>query len=166
MFFRNAGIPDIDIIRNLAHTIWPVSYKGIITDEQIGYMLELIYSKAALIKQMDELKHQFVLVYNDDENATGFASYSPKVNDDTGTFRLNKLYLLPDQQGKGTGKALLQHVKDAVKKLGGKSLELNVNKENPAIQFYKRNDFTITKTEVLDIGHGFVMDDYIMSSTV
>lgn len=166
MSIRNAGIEDINTIRSLAHATWPISYKGIITDEQISYMLELIYSEAALTKQIGELKHQFVLVVDDNEKAVGFASYSPRLNDNHGIFRLNKLYLLPEQQGKGTGKALLQHVKEAVKKLGGNSLELNVNKENPAIQFYKRNDFTITRTEVLDIGNGFVMDDYIMSSKV
>jgi len=163
MSVRNAGIEDIQTIRSLAYATWPISYKGIITDEQISYMLELIYSEAALTKQIGVLKHQFVLLLNEKENAVGFASYSPKSNDDTGIFRLNKLYLLPDQQGKGSGKILLQHVKEAVKKLGGTSLELNVNKENPAIQFYKRNGFTIARTEVLDIGNGFVLDDYIMT---
>src|ERR1700710_180720 len=109
MLIRNAHSGDIDTIRELAHATWPVSYKGIITDEQIGYMLELIYSKAALTHQVDQLKHQFVLVIDDENKPVGFASYSPKINNETGTFRLNKLYLLPDQQGKGTGKLLLQH---------------------------------------------------------
>ena len=43
------------------------------------------------------------------------------------------------------------------------ALELNVNKNNPAIHFYKKLDFVISRQEVIDIGNGFVMDDYVMT---
>lgn len=162
---REASAEDIALIRELAHATWPVSYKDIITDEQISYMLNLIYSEAALIDQVMVLKHQFLIALENDR-PVGFASYSPKPNDDEGIFRLNKLYLLPDQQGKGSGKILLQHVIDHAKEGGATSLELNVNKENPAIGFYKKNGFSITREEVLDIGNDFVMDDFIMTKRV
>jgi ribosomal protein S18 acetylase RimI-like enzyme len=41
-------------------------------------------------------------------------------------------------------------------------LFLNVNKYNSAIQFYHKIGFEIAKEEVIDIGNGFVMDDYVM----
>ncbi len=159
---RKATTSDIDVIRHIAHTTWPVSYKGIITEEQISYMLEKMYSEAVLKDQIEHLRHQFVLAYND-EIAVGFASYSPKPGDETNTCRLNKLYLLPDQQGKGTGKKLLGHIIEEIKTRNIKALELNVNKYNSAFHFYTKNGFVITGEEVLDIGNGFVMDDYVMT---
>jgi predicted lactoylglutathione lyase len=47
-------------------------------------------------------------------------------------------------------------------KNASKLLHLNVNKQNPAVQFYVKCGFEIEKEVVLDIGNGFVMDDYIM----
>ena len=43
---------------------------------------------------------------------------------------------------------------------------LNVNRKNPAIMFYQKIDFVIDTEEIIDIGEGFVMDDYIMKYTL
>jgi ribosomal protein S18 acetylase RimI-like enzyme len=40
---------------------------------------------------------------------------------------------------------------------------LQVNKDNKAVEFYKKVGFHIEKEALFDIGHGFVMDDYIMA---
>jgi ribosomal protein S18 acetylase RimI-like enzyme len=37
-----------------------------------------------------------------------------------------------------------------------------VNKQNPAIEFYKRQGFSILSENVFELEKGFVMDDYIM----
>jgi hypothetical protein len=39
---------------------------------------------------------------------------------------------------------------------------LNVNKYNSAQDFYKKLGFCIDYEEVIDIGNGYVMDDYVM----
>ena len=45
---------------------------------------------------------------------------------------------------------------------GLRTLVLGVNKRNAkAIQAYRRNGFTVREEFVLDIGNGFVMDDYL-----
>ena len=36
------------IIKELAHQIWPVTYKDILSNEQLFYMLELFYNEEAL----------------------------------------------------------------------------------------------------------------------
>lgn len=41
-------------------------------------------------------------------------------------------------------------------------IELNVNRNNPAIGFYNRLGFRILRQGDFDIGHGFYMNDYIM----
>ena len=104
-----AGIQDIDLIRQLAYATWPHAYGEIISAEQVSYMLDLIYSKEALINQVENLNHQFIII-KENHKAAGFASYSPKQPNDNTVFRLHKLYVLPDQQGKGTGKRLLNFI--------------------------------------------------------
>jgi ribosomal protein S18 acetylase RimI-like enzyme len=43
-----------------------------------------------------------------------------------------------------------------------KGVFLNVNKYNKAKFFYEKLGFVISKEEVIDIGNGYVMDDYVM----
>ena len=45
---------------------------------------------------------------------------------------------------------------------GDKGLELNVNKKNPAFDFYLQQGFEVEKAVVLEIGNNYVMDDYVM----
>ena len=153
---------NIPLIQQLSKEIWNKVYPSIISQEQIDFMLNMMYSNASLEKQMLEQGHQFMVVFLDDE-AVGFASYSVKSGSEPSVFRLNKLYLQPEHHGKGLGKSLLKFIMEEVKPLGGEYLELNVNKENPTVDFYKKQGFSITAETVLEIGHGYLMDDYIMT---
>ena len=157
---HKAGIKDIDLVQELAFSIWPDAYGSILSKDQLNYMLELIYSKDALTKQI-ESGYQFILVYENDI-AVGFASYSPKITGNQAIFRLHKLYVLPNQQGKGTGKLLLNFIIEKIKEEGATILELNVNRHNKAFHFYTKLGFTISKEEDIDIGNGYFMNDYVM----
>ena len=160
MEIRKADLKDISIIRNLAQLIWPDAYGDIISKEQITYMLELMYSETSLKAQMDK-GHQFILAVNEGL-PIGFAAFSKKSDDEPQTFRLHKLYVLPRQHAQGVGSALLAQVITESKAEGATLLELNVNKFNIAKQFYDKKGFTILREEILDIGDGYVMDDYVM----
>ena len=70
---KKAGIDDIEIIRALAQQTWPEAYGNILGKQQLDYMLELFYHSAALQKQMEEMNHQFILIYTSGKPA-GFAS--------------------------------------------------------------------------------------------
>ncbi len=161
---KYAGKTDLVVVKDLAHFIWPITYTGIISSEQIGYMLEQMYSLEVLELQLNQ-KQQFVVLY-ESGRAVGFASFGVKQNASEQVYRLNKLYILPAEQGHGAGKFLLDFVLQAVSNLGGSGLELNVNKQNPARNFYARNGFQVIREEVLDIGNGYVMDDYVMHRTI
>lgn len=160
MEIRKAGTEDVSIIRNLAQLIWPEAYGEIISKEQIAYMLELMYSEESLKAQMQK-GHQFILAVNDDL-PIGFAAFSKKFDEEPQTFRLHKLYVLPRQHAQGVGSSLLNNVIEESKAAGANQLELNVNKFNIAKQFYDKKGFTILREEVLNIGDGYVMDDYVM----
>jgi GNAT superfamily N-acetyltransferase len=156
---REASTLDIPAIRSIAHSTWPVAYAGIITPAQIAYMLELMYGEEALLEQLQVKGHRFLLAEHDG-TAIGFAGFEPHYK--AGRSRLHKLYVLPAVKGTGVGHALLEAVLMAAMKAGDTTVELNVNKHNRAQDFYARHGFTIERDEVIDIGHGFVMDDHVM----
>jgi diamine N-acetyltransferase len=160
MEVKKAGIEDIATIQQLAEIIWPEAYGKIISAEQLHYMLNLIYSKTSLEAQIEK-GHQFIVAIENNE-AIGFASFSQKNDIETTTFRLHKIYVLPNVATKGIGSLLLSYVCNESIKQGAKLVELNVNKYNPAMQFYLKKGFTVLKDEVIDIGAGYVMDDYVM----
>lgn len=158
---KKVGIEAIPVINALANAIWPHTYKNVISDEQIDYMLEWMYSPASLQQQIVEKKHQFIIAY-DNNTPVGYLSYSIKNEIENTTYRLHKLYVSIEQQGKGIGKSLLDYMIADVVPIGATQIQLNVNKRNPSVAFYKKNGFTILEEEMLDIGNGFFMDDYIM----
>ena len=158
---RPLAIHEIDLVRNLSNEIWKKVYPSIISIEQIEYMLDLIYNEVALKKQISVQGHQFILVI-DNTQPIGYASYSLKEGTDDSQYRLHKFYLQPEHHGKGLGKQMMNHIIHEVQRAGGKSIELNVNKYNPAFHFYKKLGFSVISEEVIDIGKGYVMDDYVM----
>ncbi|MFO0385223.1 MAG: GNAT family N-acetyltransferase [Flavobacteriales bacterium] len=158
---RPATRAEIPVISQLAWRIWPVVYPSIVPMEQITYMLGWMYSAESLLQQMDE-GCTFLLAFSDQE-PVGFASWSRL---ESGEGRLHKLYVLPDRHGSGIGKSLLGEVVSSCQAAGCQHLELNVNKRNPAVDFYIRNGFQHLRSEVIDIGQGYVMDDYVMAMKI
>jgi GNAT superfamily N-acetyltransferase len=160
MLIRPATTADIPTIRSIAHAAWPVAYAGILSPAQLDYMLELMYSEAALWDQLTIHGHRFLLAERNSA-AIGFASHETNPGGTSRT-RLHKLYVLPERQGTGAGKALLDAVEHAASNSGDAFVEFNVNKYNPALAFYEGQGYTILRSEVNDIGQGFVMDDHVM----
>jgi ribosomal protein S18 acetylase RimI-like enzyme len=69
---------------------------------------------------------------------------------------------LPSQQGKGTGRFLLDYILKEIKQQGAVSLQLQVNRYNKAKDFYEKLGFTVIEEADFDIGNGFFMNDYVM----
>ena len=156
--YRKARIEDIAQIREIAEKTWFVTYEPILGKEQPKFMFDLIYSEEALVQQMNE--GQIFILQFADNHMVAFASYSVK-DEENSIFKLNKLYLNPDFQGEGFGKKLLNEVENQLKDLGGKILDLNVNRHNIARFFYEKLDFKIILEEDIPIG-SFWMNDFVM----
>lgn len=154
---RKATKGDIPIIHQLAHAIWHSAYSKILSAHQLKYMLELMYSEASLQKQFNE-GHNF-LILEENKKPIAFADYN-QLKDDV--YKLQKIYVLPDQQGKSIGKMLINDVIEKVKAKGASALMLNVNRHNKAKQFYEHLGFTVISEEDIDIGEGYFMNDYVM----
>ena len=151
------------VIRNLAYTIWPSTYGEILSKAQLEYMLDSFYSITNLEKQMDN-GQVFELLF-EETNTIGFVAYEFNCNFEKFSqplTKIHKIYLLPEMQGKGFGKFLIDEIVRIAKSNNQKGIYLNVNKYNSAKFFYEKLGFVISKEEVIDIGNDYVMDDYVM----
>ena len=147
-----------DEIARLAGIVWRADYPGIISPEQIEYMLQTRYDPTVVRREMAEGVRY--VGFLDGGEFLGFASYGPSGNE----VKLHKLYVHPDHQRRGLGSALIRHVENASH---GRTLMLTVNKRNEkAISAYRKNGFAVRDSIVVDIGNGFVMDDYVMAKAV
>lgn len=120
-------------------------------------MLEMMYSEASLKKQMHD-GCQFIFVYDEDE-PVGFACYQEIK---PSKWKLHKIYVLQSQQGKGTGKFVIDHIINEISKHKASALELQVNLNNKAKGFYEKLGFAVREQINLDIGNGYFMNDYVM----
>lgn len=156
---KKASKNDVPVIIDLAKATWEPTYQGILSKAQIDFMFNEMYAPAALESQMSDQGHTFLILYVEAKPA-GYASYSTKPENDF-VFKLQKLYLLPELHGRGLGKVLMNAVEEKIKEEGGKTLELNVNRYNPAKAFYERVGFGFYKQEDIPIGE-FWMNDFVM----
>ncbi len=151
---------DFESIRKLAYAIWPQTYGHILSKEQLDYMLDAFYSTETLTKNATERNHFFLLVEEDGKHL-GFISYEHQYQNEPVT-RVHKIYVLPETQGRGIGKMLMDEVENLARENNSTALSLNVNRYNNAQGFYKNIGFEIIAEEDIDIGRGYLMEDYRM----
>jgi GNAT superfamily N-acetyltransferase len=160
---KNATVSEIPLIRKIAMQVWPQTYIPIIGEEQVAYMLGLFYNNEVLKKQFEDLQHIFIICYYD-EYPAGFASYSEIGWE---IFKLHKLYILPEVQGKGIGCYMIGHIVAFLKKQNAKELRLNVNRYNHnARLFYEKIGFHHILDEDIDIGNGYFMNDHVLGLVI
>ncbi|HZY36609.1 MAG TPA: GNAT family N-acetyltransferase [Mucilaginibacter sp.] len=158
-FIRTATPGDVEIIRNIAETTWWATYGPILEKEQIIFMLDEIYSTRKLASQLTHHTQTYLLLMEDDK-PVAFAAYSPR-EEAPEIYKLHKLYCLPETQGKGYGKMLINAVIDETLEAGKRTLDLNVNRYNNARNFYEKMGFTVAYEEDIPIGK-YWMNDYVM----
>ena len=155
---RELASDELHLIENLARVIWPVSFKEMISSAQIEYMLDWMYNQKKLNDNFRK-GHKFA-VCTQNNDLSGFISFETKIY--KSTVRIHKLYVHHLIQKKGIGKQLLDYaIKEALRKKIT-SIDLFVNRTNPAVLFYKHLGFTIEEEIDLDIGNGYFMNDYRM----
>jgi len=155
--FKKAAASDIPLIRSLAEAIWRRHYPDIISDDQIEYMLDLMYSEKSVADQMQQ-KQNYTLVYADGQ-PVGYYAVTEK---SSGHFFLHKFYIQVDKHRKGIGTAAFSHMIENDCK-GYKEIALQVNRRNiKAVNFYFKHGFVIDYAKDFDIGGGYSMDDFFM----
>ena len=105
--------PDVPAISALAREIWQATYPGIITQDQIDFMLEQRYGHERLYDDLEDV-HKWLDQAFFGDCRVGFA-FSEIYK---GEFKLDKLYIHPDVQRQGVGGQLIAHVAARAKKEG------------------------------------------------
>ena len=155
---------EVDEIATLARVVWQTTYPDIITQTQIDYMLEARYNAKHLLAELsmpgiwwDQLRIDGALA--------GFAS--SLLDGTTKEMKLDKLYIDPARQRLGLGRRLIAHVSARALTQGCHTLILAVNKQNrQAIAAYQKNGFAVRAAVRVEIGNGFIMDDFIMAKSL
>ncbi len=154
---------DIELIEKMANVAFPDTYKKILTPDQISYMLGMMYSYLSLENQF-KLGHVYFIAYKD-ETPVGYASVERQ---NEKLFHLQKIYVMPEWKGKGVGGILFRRIVEYVKEQQPQkcTIELNVNRNNKAIDFYKHLGMRKVDEGDFNIGRGYFMNDYIMALDV
>lgn len=151
---------DVESIGALAREIWLLHYAGIISREQIDYMLAQRYAADHLRFELTRPEIQWLVAWRAGA-PVGFSAtlHLPARNE----LKLDKLYVHPDAQRGGIGRALIDSALARARSLKCRALILAVNKHNEkAIAAYRACGFVVREAVTVDIGGGFVMDDFIM----
>jgi GNAT superfamily N-acetyltransferase len=162
---EKATCDHLQIIHDMAQIVFRHTYKDILSPEQMEYMMDWMYSMPNLEKQLEE-GHHYYIAY-DGEIPCGYVSVQSEGKDDDGinVFHLHKIYVMPDMQGKKIGISLFEtvigHVRNSVPDQKAR-IELNVNKYNKSVDFYRHIGMRVLLEEDFPIGNGFYKTDYIM----
>jgi len=160
-----AGEDDLQSIHDMAEIVFRHTYRDILSPEQMEYMMDWMYSLPNLRRQLEE-GHVYHIAL-DGNRPCGYVSVQPdRIDEDSAeVFHLQKIYVLPSEQGTGLGRLLFNTATDFVRSQADKfpvRIELNVNRSNPAVGFYEHLGMRILRQGDFHIGNGFYMNDYIM----
>jgi diamine N-acetyltransferase len=154
-----ADLADFETVNGLAKRVWVPTYKHILSEPQLEYMFDMMYSRTAYNEQVTLKNHHFLLVKVDNE-FLGFASY--ELNYRYETTKVHKIYIVPEAQGKSVGKILMNRIIMLAKQHQNDKIVLNVNRYNTAVKFYESMGFIKVGEEDIDIGNGYLMEDFTM----
>lgn len=158
-----ASTADFSEIQSIAHRTWPVAYGEILLAAQLDYMLKRFYTAEALMENC--ASGQLFLLAKHNGQTAGFAAYELNYNR-LKNAHLHKIYVLPEMHGMHIGLNLLEEIVKLAKSADQQSVSLNVNRFNKAIGFYEKIGFSIHESIDIEIGNGYLMEDYIMRKTI
>lgn len=148
----------INDVCRLASEIWREYFPKIIGEGQVEYMLKNIQSFSAIKKSIEKDGYRYFIMSTGTDNI-GYTS----IHSEEGSMFLSKLYIRKDMRGHGISRKAIDFVKNICHQEKLESIWLTVNKNNTeTINIYKKIGFEIEKSQVTDIGGGYVMDDYVM----
>ena len=137
MFVRTAGARDLEAVRELLTQTWHATYDAIYGLEKVNDITGEWHSLNALKAQMKRPNSEFLVA--DDGKRIGGIAFAAATSDPA-IILLHQLYVHPDFQRQGIGKALLDEVGESFPE--AKTLRLEVEEVNgAAVAFYRANGF-------------------------
>ncbi len=154
----------VEEVALLATEIWHEHFVSILTKEQIDYMVNKFQSTPAIMNQIENQGYQYFIM---DMNNTMVGYCAVKEEAEDKRLFLSKMYIHKQYRGRGYASFAFDFLVKLCKEKGYQIIWLTVNRFNETtIQVYEKKGFIKTRTQVADIGNGFVMDDYIMEKVI
>lgn len=161
-FLRVDTQAEVETVAALAHGIWNECYHDMLPQGQIDYMTEKFQNQAAIRKQMEEEGYVYFLARVGDENA-GYLGVQPK----DGRLFLSKIYFLAKFRGMGLAREAFAFLDGFARERSCGAVWLTVHKYNErAKAVYAKAGFALVDGIVMEIGNGYVMDDYVFERKV
>lgn len=160
---QQAGQHHAAIINDIATNTWPEAFKDFMSQEQIQHGLNLFFNPSVIKKNWRS--GQEYLIGKNRSFFLGFLTLEYDYNG-TNAIKIHTTYVIPDSHKLGCGSAMLKAAEEIAKNRGTKELVLNVNKKNPAVNFFKNRGFEVVGEELVDWGDGFTSDEYVMRKTL
>ena len=161
---RKAILSDSEGIARVRVDTWRAAYKGIVLDE-ILESLSVERDTARWQENFASSRSPFVFVAEVEGQVVGFACGGPeRSRDPEYAGELYAIYILPECQGQGIGRALLDASRSWLRAHGFTSMLIWVLKENlPACGFYaalgglpvRQKPVEIGPQTLVEVGYGF-----------
>ena len=149
------------LIEQLGNVVWREHYTSIIGIDQVEYMLNKFQTAKIIETQVSEGYQYYIISLK--ANPAGYFA----IRKDENALFLSKLYVLQEFRGQGLGKTAMQFIENEAKQNNCNKISLTVNKYNTnSIKVYENIGFVNTGDLVIDIGNGFIMDDFTMEKSI
>ncbi len=136
MWIRSADHDDLKNVRELLERTWHATYDEVYGVDKVNSINESWHSLDALRKRLNKPYSEFVIA-DDGEEILGVAYASLS---DERTAMLHQLYINPEAQGRGAGRALLVEMESAFPSATKIRLEVEEANEK-AIDFYRNQGY-------------------------
>ena len=147
-----AGIAEMSA---MASAIVREHFDPIIGKAQNDYMLNMFQTPEAIQHQLDQ-GCRYYFVRKEGRNL-GFLAFYPRES----AMYLSKFYLYREERGKGYARPMMDFVVRHARQAGLPAVELNVNRNNSAVNVYRSLGLYVVREEKNEIGSGFFMDDFV-----
>ncbi len=146
---RKATTSDIAYVQDLSEEVLPNAFHGVLTTEQIDYMLDRLYSQEALSAEISDADKKSYVASIDGHDA----GYACIIRQGPDLFFLPKIYVDNREQNKGIGSSLFKHILQELKSKHPDPLtiEVKINRHNRARHFYKSLGFTLDREVTTDL---------------
>lgn len=149
---------DVATVARLASEIWYEYYPALIGRAQVDYMVGKFQSVAAIEEQRRQGYEYFLTIHGG--RPVGYLAL--KAEPDERRMFISKFYLHAFTRSTGTGRRCMEFIEQLATRRGLTMLWLTVYKGNPSVKAYERLGFHIAADIEIDIGGGFVMNDFRM----
>ena len=154
LFLRNWTKEDFQTVRDILLITWKDAYH-FIHEKDITAHLENFYSETKLLELFNNHLVKGILAEIENESVGWMKLFNDEMAD---KFFISSLYVLPEFQGYGIGKKLLQKAEEIASKMKYDKVWLGVMKDNvKALDWYKKIGFNFVEEEPFKMGSIEVM---------